>query len=172
MYKAGDMVIYGGNGVCEVVSICTMDKDGVDPNKKYYQLEPLYQGGTIYTPVDTKVFMRRVITKGEAERLIEDIPNIQAEAYHDKSVQGLSQHYQNALQSYDCSDLIELTMSIYSKKLYNEKNNKKLGTVDDKFKKRAEDLLFGEFAVALEMAKDDVEGYINSRVLAINNKEK
>lgn len=171
MYEAGDIIVYGGTGVCEVVAICTMDRDGIDPDKKYYQLEPLFQRGTIYIPVDTKVFMRRVITKSEAEQLIQTIPGIEAEAYHSKNAQELAQHYQSALQNYDCSDLLELTMSINSKKEFNEQNNKKLGTVDDKFMKRAQDLLFEELSVALKIEKEDVQEYIDGKVPVSEDKE-
>lgn len=35
--------------------------------RKYYKLAPVFGSGTIYIPVDTKVFMRPVISKEEAE---------------------------------------------------------------------------------------------------------
>ena len=40
----------------------------------------------------------------------------------------------------------------------------KPGQVDERYMKRAEDLLCGELAVALEMSRDEVSGYIEKAV--------
>ena len=168
-YKPGDHIIYGNTGVCRVESIITPDsKDSkrvFDNTRCYYVLKPLYHTETIYTPTDnTKVFMRPVISKEEAERLIDLIPTIQAEAYHADSLQDLRNHYRSATESYDCSDLIELLMSIYLKKQYAEQQKRKFGEVDGKFMKQAEEMLYGEFSVALEIDKNEVQDYIAERV--------
>lgn len=51
MFAAGDLVVYGGEGVCRVESIgpSGLAYDGGD--KVYYHLSPLYRGGTVMTPV-------------------------------------------------------------------------------------------------------------------------
>lgn len=169
-YKPGDHIIYGSTGVCCVESIITPDskdaKHGFDKTRCYYVLKPLYHTETIYTPTDnTRVFMRPVISKEEAERLIDLIPTIQAEAYHADSLQDLRNHYKAVTESYDCSDLIELTMSIYAKKQYAEQQKRKFGEVDGKFMKQAEEMLFGEFSVALGIDRNAVQEYISERVM-------
>ena len=71
MFQAGDLVVYGTTGVCRVESIDQPNMTGADRNKKYYRLKPFYQDGVIYTPVDnTKVSIRPVITREEAEELV------------------------------------------------------------------------------------------------------
>jgi len=55
-------------------------------------------------------------------------------------------------------------MSIYKKKEFAEKNKRKLGAVDEKFLKKAEELLFGEFAVALGIERNQVVEYITARI--------
>lgn len=112
--------------------------------------------------------MSPIITTGEAERLIDIIPSIQAEAYHNRSIQLLAAHYETALKSHDCADLIELAMSIYAKKQYMEQQKRKFEQVDARFMKRAEELLFGELSAALGIPKDNVPEYIASRVDATN----
>ena len=162
MYQPGDMIIYGSTGVCRVKEITKPDFQSGD--QLYYALDPLYQDGVIYTPVDTKVFMRPVITKEEAEALIDKIPTMQAAAYHNSVLRELEEHYAGYLKSHDCGDLIELAMSIYAKKQLLTAQRRKFGAVDERFLKRAEDLLDGELAVALGVPRDQVGAYISARV--------
>lgn len=163
MYKPGDMIIYGSTGVCRVKEITTPDFEK-DKSKQYYALEPVYQDGVIYTPVDTKVFMRAVITKEAANALIDQIPAMQTEAYHNSVLRELEEHYNEYLKSHDCGDLLELGRSIYIKRKELLSQHRKFGAVDERFMKRAEDLLYGELAVALEIDKNQVEAYIAERV--------
>ena len=41
---------------------------------------------------------------------------------------------------------------------------KKFGAMDERYMKRAEDMLFGEFAVALGIDKNEVQAYISKRI--------
>lgn len=74
MYKIGQSIIYGNVGVCCVRDIAAGQEIGLEAGQ-YYVLEARYGNGTIYTPVDTtRVFMRPVISKTEADVLIDQIP--------------------------------------------------------------------------------------------------
>ena len=116
MFKPGDLVIYGGTGVCRIVSV-EPSSSGRENGRLYYTLKPISQTFPITTPVDNaKVFMRPIISRKEAEDLIDSIPSIHAEAYSSKVMRELAEHYQSILSTYDCRNLIELTMSIYAKK--------------------------------------------------------
>ena len=163
MYQPGDMIIYGSTGVCHVKEITTPDFE-TDKSRQYYALEPVYQDGVIYTPVDTKVFMRPVITREEANELIDQIPAMQTEAYHNSVLRELEEHYNTYLKSHDCGDLLELGRSIYIKKQEMLSQHRKFGAVDERFMKRAEDLLYGELAVSLNIEKTEVGDYIAARV--------
>ena len=164
MFATGDLIVYGGTGVCRVEGVETPKMKGTDGKRQYYMLKPLYQDGTIMIPVDTKIFMRPVISAKEAEALIDMIPSVRAEAYHDRNFTQLAAHYEQSIGTHDCSDLVELIMSIYAKKQYVESQNRKFGQVDARYMKRAENLLYGELSVALDMPMDDVRGYISERV--------
>lgn len=171
MYEKDALVVYGGTGVCRVADITSLSMKGADGKRKYYVLKPLYQDGTIYAPVEGKVFMRDVISRAEADRLIDMIPTIRAEAHHDRNFNQLAAYYQQVMGSHDCADLIELAMSIYAKKQYMESQNKKFGQVDARFMRRAEGLLYGELAVALELPPEQVQDYISRRVEAARGTE-
>ena len=78
MYKKGEYVIYGSSGVCQVGDVTTLNLDNVPKDREYYVLFPKNNGGTIYVPVDVaSTKMRKVITKEDAQALIEKIPAIQ-----------------------------------------------------------------------------------------------
>ncbi|MDR1885269.1 MAG: CarD family transcriptional regulator [Synergistaceae bacterium] len=163
MYQVGDLVVYGGSScVCRVAEVAGLDFV-TDKSRLYYILKPLHQEGVIYNPVDnTDVFMRPVITKDEAENLIDMIPRMRAEPYLDEPQQvGLD--YESILKTHDCTKLIELTMSIYAKKQFLLENKRKFGSQEDNFMKRAEDMLFGELAAALDIPKEQVRKYIAER---------
>jgi CarD family transcriptional regulator len=164
MYTIGELIIYGNTGVCRVTDITELDQLNAE-SKRYYVLSPLYQNGVIYTPIDnTKVFMRSIISTSEAEKLINTIPSIEAEACHFREVKQLTEHYETYFHTYNCKDLVELTMSIYKKKELIEQQNRKLGAIDAKYMKRAEDLLFGELAAALSISVSKVPEYIDKRI--------
>lgn len=171
MYKIGDVLIYGMTGPCKVAEIAAKSLPGEQEKQLYYRLVPLYQPQcTIHTPVNNqKVAIRPVISKEEAERLIDLIPSIQAEPFHNKANNELTQHYTAALKNHNCEDLVELTMSIYAKKQEVEGSKRKFGVVDERFLRQAEDLLFGELAVALDLDKGKVPAYIASKVGAIED---
>jgi len=168
VFQSGDLVVHGATGVCRVEEITAAAPFGADRNRQYYRLAPLQQDGVIYTPVDNaKVPLRPVISREEANALIDRIPTVRAKACHAGSLQALAQHYQNKIRSGDCGDLLELTMSIYCKKQEMEQQKRRLGLVDERFFKQAEKLLFGELSAALEIPYEEVSSYIARRVEGI-----
>ncbi len=166
MYQPGDMIIYGSTGVCEVKEITTPDFEK-DKSKLYYALSPVYQDGMIYTPVDTKAFMRPIMTREEVDALIDRIPTIETEVCYNRAPRELQEHYDQYLKSHSCEDLLGLAMSIYTKREDLLSQRRKFGAVDERYMKRAEDLLDGEFAVALGIEKNQVGAYITARVDAV-----
>ncbi len=165
MYQIGDLVLYGGTGVCRVDDTREQTFPGTGEKRLYYVLKALYTDCVISVPVDSdKVFMRPIISREEAERIIEEIPQVHAKAYHSRISRELSEHYEEILKSHDCTSLVELTMSIWAKKQQFLEQKRKFGTVDERFLRRAEELLFGELAAALDIPRDQVQAYIASRL--------
>lgn len=79
MYKIGQCIIYGNVGVCYVRAIASGQEIGLEEGQ-YYVLDPLYENGTIYTPVNTtRIFTRPVISKDEVNALIDQIPQMQVQ---------------------------------------------------------------------------------------------
>ena len=110
MFEVGDLVQYGGMGVCRVRELRTVCASRTQPGGQeqlYYVLQPLYQNCEVSIPVDNKkVLMRPVITREEALALIDAIPDAEPKAYHDSSFQRLAEHYRQSIVSCDCADLL------------------------------------------------------------------
>lgn len=168
MYQVGDFIIYGNNGVCKVTAVGTLPKLGMERDKQYYTLLPLYNNQTIYTPVDTKVFMRPVITKQQAQELIREIPQINEDIIADRNRNDLSEKYRDLMRSHDCKDLIQLIKAVYVKNKKTEESGKKLGQVDINYRRKAEELLYGELAVALDIPRENVLDYIDETIKMVS----
>ncbi len=69
MYAAGELVVYGGEGVCRVEGVGAPSLPGMDKTRLYYTLSPLYRSGQVMTPVDTQVLMRPLLTPEETAQL-------------------------------------------------------------------------------------------------------
>ena len=132
MYSVGDKIMYGGTGVCVIEDITMVKLSGMDKPRQYYTLRPLYQSGTIQTPVDSdKIPIRPVMSRSEAEELVDGIPRITASICYEKNLSALRNHYQQQLSSFECRDLIRMTKSIYAKKKDAE-SRQKHGAGDDR----------------------------------------
>ena len=167
MYEIGDLIVYAGEGVCRVEEIGVPPMMGVNKQRQYYTLKPLYREGMVYAPVDTQVFMRPVITREDADALIDRIPEIEPEVYENSNLRFLNEYYQAQLQNYNCEGLIKLIRSTHAKREVMIGRGKKLGLVDERYMKRAQDMLHGEFAVALGIERNEVPGYIESKLGAL-----
>lgn len=165
MYQTGELVVYGTTGVCRVEGVAHPETPGADREKLYYLLKPLQQDGVIYTPAEnSKVPIRPVISAREAEALIDRIPTLQPEAVYGPTLQALAQRYQEILRTNDCEKVLWLAMSIYCKQQAAQARKKRLGLVDERYRKQAERLLHGELSAALGIPFEEVQPYIARRV--------
>lgn len=171
MYTVGDIIIYSCEGVCRIESIEKLDVSGIDSDKLYYNLSPVFHMGNIFVPVDTKMYMRPVIKHEEVHSLINLIPMIKTSVMASQSRRMLEENYNKYIQTHDCLDLIKLLKSIDQKASEAAKEKKKLGAIDERFKKKAEELLFGEFSVVLNIPREDVRSYIAAKVLETGARE-
>jgi len=147
-----------------VESIGPLALDGVKSDKMYYTLQPLYRTGTVFAPVEGKVFMRSVISREEAETLVRAIPGIRERQIDSRNVRLAGETYQKLMSSHDCADLVQVIKTVYAKQQAAQSAGRKGGQVDEYYRKRAEEALYGELAVALEIPKEDVETYLIKQI--------
>jgi CarD family transcriptional regulator len=170
-FQVGDLVVYeGSNYICRVVEITRLDIPNLDKERLYYILKTLDHNCVIYTPADNvNMSMRPVISKEDAKKLIDMIPEVKAEPYQSDEPREVAEHYKSVMKTRDCAKLIELTMSIYTKKQFLITHNRKFSSQEDAFMKQAEGMLFEELSVALDIPKEQIKSYIAARVDALRN---
>ena len=111
MFTEGQLVIYGGEGVCRIAAVGPSSLSGTDKTKLYYTLTPLTRSGTVLTPVDTKVLMRPILSRQEAEDFIAQLPQLPPEEPESRSMRLLKEFYQQIVTSYDCRRMAGLIRS-------------------------------------------------------------
>ncbi|MDO4572570.1 MAG: CarD family transcriptional regulator [Clostridia bacterium] len=164
MFQVGDRVVYCRTGVCEVQAITPPPFAGMEGHALYYTLKPLYCDAVVYVPVDTEKPIRPVISREEAEALIDSIPGVRVSTPESADIKLWKEQYQSLSGTGACEDLLELVLLIYAKKQRVEERSKTLGQIDQDYMKNAEALLHGELAVALGIGCDEVPGYIRRRM--------
>ncbi len=163
MYKKGEYIICGNNGVCQVEDITTLDLDGIDKQRKYYLLKPVFSNGsTVYRPVDMEDHtIRPALNKAQAEELISQIPAIDTINVIDEKT--LEKTYKDLIHSCDPKSLVVLIKTIHLRKEKRLLKGFKVTALDSRYFKQAEDFLYGELAVALSIPKNEVKEYIFSK---------
>lgn len=165
MFQIGDYVICSNKGVCEVENITVLNISGADKEKEYYILKPLYSAGsTVYVPVDSQKdhTMRKVLERTEAEQLIGTIPEIPLLVItNDKMTE---QMYKDCMKSNDCQELVKLLKTINLRRQKRIQAGRKVTAVDAKYWHLAEENLYGELAVALDMSREEVGGCVMAAV--------
>lgn len=164
MFHPGDFVVYGSSGVCRVVKVGPLESTAADPSRQYYTLQPVFEPDVIYTPVDSGVFMRPAMTKEQAQDFIRQIPTMGEDLCTERNPATLRIHYEATLQSHECRELVRLIRGIRRKCRETEKKGRKMGQVDQRYRKKAECLLHGELAIALGIPLDQVERTIQEAV--------
>lgn len=164
MFNVGEYIIYGTKGVCQVMDITTMNLDGMQKDTKYYILQPWNQSGSkIFVAVDNqKTIMRSTLTKQEAEELIDEIPEI-GEIWIDNEKMR-EEKYKECIRTCDCRELVRIIKTLHLRREERIKAGKKITTTDERYLKLAEEHLYSELAVTLEMPTEHMRDYITERV--------
>jgi len=162
MFKKNDYIMYESMGVCQIQNIGCPDFEK-DKEKIYYYLKPLHSPcDQIYVPVNNELKMRNILTKQEANELIDKIPEIAASWINDDTVR--EETYKEAIKSLDCYEWVRVIKSLYLKIDERRQDGKKPIQMDEKYMSMTEDYLHGELSAALEIPMDEVKQYISSKI--------
>ena len=158
--KKGELIMHETAGVCRVNGETELDGlEGI-----YYILNPLYmKDATFYTPRDNgKVKIRPVMSREAALSLIDALPSVDPVKFANFSEQ--KQRSNEILKSGDSLQLASLTKALHYEQVRRAKLGKKSSLNDSTLLKKAELLLFGELATALDIEMDQVEAFISEKL--------
>ena len=160
MFSVGDMIIYGENGVCTVEKIAPLEMSGASRDKLYYSLRPLVGSGTFFSPVESGVFMRPIMSRAEAEAFIDTIPTIEPAICNDTRFNHVDAFYKELFKQHTCEALVAVIKGLYERMSERKTKSSRAETT----MKRARDILYCELSASLEIELSQVDAYIESRV--------
>ena len=144
MYSVGDKIIYGENGVCTVESIGPISTSGPQKDRVYYHLRPLIGSGTYFTPVDSAAYMRPVMSREEAEALIDAMPGIAPAVCEDNRFNHVDAFYKELFKQHSCEALVSIVKGLRCRMAERKtKSSRAEATM-----KRAKEILHGELSIA------------------------
>lgn len=167
MYSVGDIIVYGTKGVCRVENVGQLPvTDGPAKDRLYYTLSPLFSrdGEKIYSPVDTHVFIRDLISPNEIENCIETVCHKETEGLNCRNKRELAEKYKAIIKSCNCTNILLLIKSLNGKFEDAKEKHKKPSQMDMDFLRNAENIVYGEFAVVLHTSKEEVRKKVESRI--------
>lgn len=168
LFKKGDYVMYGMNGVCLVDEIVV--KDYPDGDKRTcYVLKPVSSSdATVYIPVDSPVIgtkVRYVIEKDDIDKILSELPGKEMEWQNDKNLR--TTKFKEILNRGLCEDFLLMLNCIYTRKQNLREAGKKLSSTDESIFQSAERMAVEELSYSLRIKEDEVGSYIK-RKLGIN----
>ena len=164
MFKTNDVVVYGSQGVCEIVGISEQRVDGVIRN--YFVLKPKNNiGSTFYVPTwNEKAWgkMRKVMTKEDVNALIDSMPCQKTTWIENENER--KEVYRKTLASGDQAAIISMVQALFLHKKQREAEGKRLHMSDEYFMKDAEQILYTEWQYVLNVDKAGLMAYIFDRL--------
>ena len=159
MYKSNDYLVYKKD-VCKVREVKKNKMNGLD----YYILVPINDNSLIIdVPADNRMgYIRDIISKEEAEKLINNIPNIEPlKNIEDKYIENT---YKDLIYNGTKEDLIKIIKTAYLRNEERINNKKKISDKDLNYFNKAEQYLYNELSIALNMTFDETKEYVVNKV--------
>lgn len=164
MFKVNDMVLYGTEGVCEVIEIGERDLGA--GCREYYILRPVYRKeAAVFVPTDSDKLvsrMKQVLTAREIDDIIREIPGEGFLWIENETERRMK--YREILAEGDCRSLVRMIKALYLHRKQQAARGRKLHAADERAFKEAERLLYDQFALVLNIQPEDVLPYIIKKI--------
>ncbi len=163
MYPKGSYVFYAQAGVCRIEAIGPLDRIPDARAGLYYTLEVVGEPGRVFVPVDTTAFLRPVLTYEEAQALLKEIPALTVDL-SGGSLRQWEDRYRAMVKSHSCRELVRLLKTVEGRRAAVERRGRRLGGMDERYRKRAQRLLYTELSVALGVSTERAESLVEERL--------
>ena len=164
MYSIGDMVMYGSFGICKVTAIEKRDLTGEE--QEYYILKHINSEKNIfYVPTNNDAALSKmhpICSKAEVDELISHM-NSEGLIWIDNDIKR-KEEYSRIIKDADKHEIIRLIKTLYLRRKELAESGKKLRSTDENYLSLAENMLFEEFAYALDIDKSEVVKYIENHI--------
>lgn len=160
MFDIGDYIVYGHNGICQVVDITHPDVSGADNDRLYYVLIPeKTRDSKLFCPADNdRIVIRKVISAEEANAIIEESKTI--EPLWIESDRMRDDSYKNVMKNCDLRQCVQVIKALLIRKKQREDSGKKITATDERYLKMAEEGLYSELAIATGQDREEIKKII------------
>ncbi len=164
MFKIGDHIVYGTNGVCLVTDVCPSPFDKTDA-RTYYVLKPIggHAESVIYTPVDNeRVPMRALMSPEEVEGLLarlHTIPHLPI-----PNEKGRREVYRTAIAAGCPDSYISVIKTILGRRTELSGMGRRLPEFEIECDGLARRHLYTELSVVLGRPVNEMEDYVAERL--------
>ncbi len=163
MFNIGQIVVVKNSGVCSIVSKEKMNF-GMGETE-YFVLKPYFSNANstkLYIPEDKAVLnLRELVSREQVINLINSMPGINKVWYNDSKIR--KQKFEEMYKSGDLKLLCQLVKSLYLQNEELKLNKKTLSIIDREFLDKIQAEIYQEFAVALQIKPEEVEGFIKAQ---------
>lgn len=164
MFKIGDRIVYGANGVMKIVDV--REESIGDVSRNYYVLSSVCSrsDSLIFVPCDSERLlsvMRHLLTREEALELIgriDKLPDIEWV----ESNRARADHFKKLMESADREAMFSMIRAIDENAKRREAEGKKNFLTDETARQKAERLLHSELALVLDIPIEEVPSFIKN----------
>ena len=166
MYKIGDNVVYGSNGVMTVTDI--REECIGDAYRSYYVLRPYGSEHASFTfvPTDSESLVSQMLpllTKDEIYAMLRDYSSIPGIEWIKENRQR-SEYFKNLMESGDRARILVMIDEIVRAGLKRQKEGKKNFLSDENAMRKAEKIISLEFSLVLGIPEDAVFEFIRAEI--------
>lgn len=166
MFRIGDYVYYASGGVCSVSDICYAPLSGMPQDRQYYVLRPAVGAdGVMYVPVNSEVvFLRGLLSKEEAETLLEQIPSIQA--IEETNAKALREKYLEAMRRHDPVEWVRVIKTVHGRirRLAEHSKTQRISDTERSFAEDAKRYLYTELAITLGVSLEEMRTSLRAQI--------
>lgn len=162
MFQKDDFVYYAAGGVCRVADIQYAPLDNMPADRQYYILCSVHDtNGLMYVPVDSEaVFLRRLLTREEAQKLVEEIPELCA--FEEPNAKALRARYVESMRTHEPREWVRVikTVTARMRALAETSRTQRLSETERGYAEDAKRFLFAELSLALQIPLAEMEPFI------------
>ena len=164
MFEKGEYIVCNNIGVCLVEDVTEKNINGIEQEKLYYILQPVNSlDSKIYSAVDNKkMAMRRIISKEKVSDLMKKLSDLETLSIDNEK--NREEVYKQTLHKGECMGWAQIIKTVYCRKKEKAEQGKKITTTDTKYLKMAEDYLYHELAVSMNVKPIEVKERILNEI--------
>lgn len=170
-YTPNEYVSYGTSGVCQIVSVEQRSFDG-EHEESYYKLRPVGNGNsTYYVPVERAADrLRPLLTKEQIYGLIDEMADVDFSetewCSNSRERRGI---FQNILHSDDYKEMMQMMHILYQQQERKRRSGHRLAAADEAAMHAAENRMYQEFGIVLDIQPEQVHSFIMKRMDAVSS---